>query len=95
MGARGRARAATCPTDRLFDSYNISHPDMHAFFVAHGPFATRLIARQKAKRGSEQTEVIAGFANTEIYNLVTSKLLRLRHTAPNNGTVGFWDQYID
>lgn len=75
--------------------YNNSHQDMHAFFVAHGPFASRLIAKQKVKRGLEQTEVIPGFANIEIYNLVIRKILNLAKTASNNGTEGFWDQYID
>ena len=68
---------------------------MNAFFVAHGPFATRLIRHQREKRGSQQTEVIAGFANLEIYNLVTQELLKLGQVAPNNGTVGFWNQYLD
>ena len=78
----------------LCGRYNNSHPDMHAFFVAHGPFATRLINRQKEKRGSEQTEVIPGFADVEIYNLVTQQLLELKDRAPNNGTAGFWNQYL-
>lgn len=75
--------------------YNNSHPDMHAIFVAHGPFATRL-RQQKQKRNAKSmsgVEVIPGFSNTELYNLVTRTLLKATKVAPSNGTDGFWEQY--
>ena len=54
--------------------------------------------RKKAKRDisvHEEITVIPGFDNLEIYNLVTKKLLRMNNVAKQNGTDGFWDQYLD
>ena len=65
---------------------------MQAIFVAHGPFATQLKARLRKR---DPITVIPGFANLEIYNLVTGLLgIDVDRRAPNNGTVGFWDRYI-
>jgi hypothetical protein len=79
---------------------------MHAIFVAHGPFSTSVKAQhhqasrqvQAKRRGwhsvSGDTYILDTFQNVEIYNLVM-KLLGVGSTsAPNNGTVGFWDQYL-
>jgi len=35
-----------------------------------------------------------GFDNVQLYNLVC-KLLGLKNGAPNNGTKGFWDEWVD
>ncbi|KAK9897923.1 Phosphodiest-domain-containing protein [Cystobasidium minutum MCA 4210] len=89
--------------------YDRNHEDMHAIFVAHGPFAERIkaIQQKKAKRSvahrlpAESTgsrsniTVIPGFDNLEIYNLITRELLELNNVAPNNGTIGFWKKYLD
>jgi hypothetical protein len=42
---------------------------------------------------SDDTYVMNGFQNVEVYNLVM-KLLGITGKAPNNGTSGFWDQYF-
>ncbi|KAG2010001.1 nucleotide pyrophosphatase, variant 2 [Coprinopsis cinerea AmutBmut pab1-1] len=43
---------------------------------------------------SKDTYIMNTFQNVEIYNLIM-KLLGIEHAAaPNNGTVGFWDQYL-
>lgn len=44
----------------------------------------------------EQTTIIPGFDNLEIYNLVI-RLLGIPESgrAKNNGTEGFWDKYLD
>ena len=72
--------------------YNNSHPDMHAIFVAHGPAAK--LVRGTASGNADKTVVIPGFDNVELYNLIMGKLLQAQELAPNNGTVGFWDQYF-
>ncbi|KAK4052450.1 hypothetical protein OIV83_002252 [Microbotryomycetes sp. JL201] len=71
--------------------YDPAEPDMHAIFVAHGPFVRRL----KQQRPSNEAVVIPGFANLEIYDLVM-RLIGVPEAkrAPNNGTEGFWDQYL-
>ncbi|KAK4056973.1 hypothetical protein OIO90_001873 [Microbotryomycetes sp. JL221] len=72
--------------------YDPAESDMHAIFVAHGPFATRV----KQKQGTiEDAVVLPGFHNLEIYNLVM-ELVGVDETkrAPNNGTIGFWNQYL-
>lgn len=43
----------------------------------------------------EEITVIPGFDNLEIYNLITRNLLKLKNVARQNGTVGFWDKYLD
>lgn len=90
--------------------YDRDHEDMHAIFIAHGPLADRIKAtkykrspttssvRQAASRDIAKhaaITVIPGFDNLEIYNLVTRKLLKLNNIAEQNGTVGFWDTYLD
>lgn len=54
--------------------YDNQHPDMHAIFVAHGPFADQLKSSPLLKRAGEQKSnetgvtVIPGFDNTEVYS---------------------------
>ena len=83
---------------------------MHAIFVAHGPFpavskalhqnSTSRFSRtlSRPNKGwhstSDDTYVMDGFQNVELYNLVM-KLLDIRAgRAQNNGTDGFWDLYF-
>jgi hypothetical protein len=76
---------------------------MRAVFVADGPFARRTTAQLRIRSGvleqspgvysrDSRETLIPGFANLELYGLVT-KILGLT-PAPNNGTEGFWDQYF-
>jgi len=83
---------------------------MHAIFVAHGPFADRLKRRRKFQRRGANglLTVIPPFRNlevrslgrresltTQVYNLVTELLgIPQNQRAPNNGTDGFWRQYL-
>jgi hypothetical protein len=81
--------------------YDNDEAAMHAIFVAHGPFSTTVKAQHQQtsqRRGwhlvSDGTYILDTFQNVEIYNLVM-KLLGISDTAaPNNGTAGFWDQYL-
>lgn len=77
------------------DRYNNSFPDMWAFMTLSGPSATKIRAKQLAQ-GAQSSKIglIPGFDNVDIYNLVTQKLLGLKEVAQNNGTVGYWDQYL-
>ncbi|KAI0270021.1 Phosphodiest-domain-containing protein [Gloeopeniophorella convolvens] len=43
---------------------------------------------------SDDTYVMDGFQNVEIYNLVMKLLGVQAHAAQTNGTVGFWDKYL-
>jgi hypothetical protein len=44
---------------------------------------------------SDGAYIIDTFQNVEIYNLVMKLLgTQSKYTAPNNGTVGFWDKYL-
>ncbi|EJT98619.1 Phosphodiest-domain-containing protein [Dacryopinax primogenitus] len=80
--------------------YDNDEPDMHAIFVADGPFATMAKEKlRKAKRheGDDEDQmhkptVIDGFASLEVYNLVC-RLLGI-NGVPNNGTQGFWETYL-
>lgn len=77
---------------------------MHAIFVAHGPFASRLKTTSRfARRGGSggaipsdpATTVLPGFANTEVYELVAELLhVPVEGRARTNGTEGFWDEYL-
>lgn len=82
---------------------------MHAMFVAHGPFShdAKLTANAHLRRSasplsegwhstSSDAYVMDTFQNVEIYNLVL-KLLGVgsKWSAPNNGTSGFWDRYLE
>lgn len=69
--------------------YDNEEHDMRATFVADGPFARRT---NSLLRSRQTDTVIPGFANLELYGLIT-KILGLT-PAPNNGTEGFWDQYF-
>lgn len=87
--------------------YDNSDPSMHAIFVAHGPFANAVKAQSRsASLRSRQaagsiasdghTHVIPGFDNVEVYDLVAGLLrIPIEKRPQNNGTSGFWDQYID
>lgn len=78
---------------------------MHAIFVAHGPFANAVKAQSASLRSRQavgvvasdpHTHVIPGFDNVEVYDLVAGLLrIPVERRALNNGTSGFWDQYID
>ena len=85
--------------------YDRDHEDMHAIFVAHGPFAERIKSTKKKRetvphrlpsqdKSHDGITVISGFDNLEIYNLITRELLNLSNVAPNNGTVGFWEKFL-
>jgi len=82
---------------------------MHAMFVAHGPFSTTVktqhqhttqFARSKnlKKQGwhstSDDTYILETFQNVEVYNLIMKLLGISQYSALNNGTAGFWDQYL-
>lgn len=67
---------------------------MRAFFVGHGPFAERIKQTDPRRSSPSGTHTIPAFSNIELYNLVTDKLLHLEKKASNNGTEGFWDQYL-
>ena len=77
---------------------------MQAMFVAHGPFSTDVKAQHQSRdlssrattgwhSTSDNTYVMETFQNVEIYNLIM-KLLGISDYAANNGTAGFWDQYL-
>jgi len=79
---------------------------MHAIFVAHGPFSTTVKAQHQQttrfarskKQGwhsaSDDTYILETFKNVEVYNLIMKLLGIGQYAAPNNGTAGFWDQYL-
>jgi hypothetical protein len=75
---------------------------MQAIFVAHGPFSistkAHLQRRSRSLDGwhsvSDDAYVMSTFPNVEIYNLVIKLLGVSSFAARNNGTVGFWDQYL-
>ncbi|PPQ92830.1 hypothetical protein CVT25_004318 [Psilocybe cyanescens] len=88
--------------------YDNEAPSMQAMFVAHGPFSIQAKAQHqrrsriahlsaRASEGwhstSDDAYVMKSFQNVEIYNLVM-KLLGINNPSNNNGTVGFWDQYL-
>ncbi|GFZ43401.1 hypothetical protein JCM24511_01121 [Saitozyma sp. JCM 24511] len=85
--------------------YDNTLEEMQAIFFAHGPFAEQIksvAGSRKAEMGVEargwvstNPHVLESFANLELYSLVL-RLLGLEAYEPaHNGTVGFWDQYID
>ena len=81
---------------------------MYAMFVAHGPFSTISKASHQASRRSrvssrsddrwhstsDDTYVMNGFQNVEVYNLVMKLLAMEDSAARTNGTNGFWDVYM-
>jgi len=75
---------------------------MYAMFVAHGPFsAVAKILQQASSRPnlgwhstSDDTYVMDGFQNVEIYNLVMKLLGIEDRAAETNGTPGFWNRYF-
>lgn len=94
----------------VFQNHGYDNDDytMNAIFVAHGPFSStaKIAHHRQSLRGlsnpnkgwhstSENTYVMDGFENVEIYNLVM-KLLGIPRagTAQTNGTIGFWDTYF-
>ncbi|KAF8443018.1 alkaline-phosphatase-like protein [Boletus edulis BED1] len=81
--------------------YDNEESAMQAIFVVHGPFShgaklystdTQTSAWHSVIDG---TYIIPGFANVELYNLVMRLLGIEAWAAPNNGTTGFWDKYVD
>ncbi|KAF8158202.1 Phosphodiest-domain-containing protein [Crassisporium funariophilum] len=89
--------------------YDNDETSMQAIFVAHGPFSVDVKAQHqsrsylsrltsRSKKGWHSTSgdayVMQPFRNVEIYNLVIKLLGIDSHAASNNGTVGFWDQYL-
>ena len=81
---------------------------MQAVFVAHGPFSTTTKVHLQKRLPSadiprsldgwhsisDDAFVMSTFPNVEIYNLVIKLLGINSYAAENNGTVGFWDQYL-
>lgn len=82
---------------------------MQAIFVAHGPFSISTKAHLYRRSNSihthsrsldgwhsisDDTYIMSPFPNVEIYNLVIKLLGISSYAARNNGTVGFWDQYL-
>ena len=43
---------------------------------------------------ADDTYVMETFENVQVYNLMMKLLGIEDHSAPNNGTKGFWDQYF-
>jgi len=89
--------------------YDNNEVFMQAIFVAHGPFSTttkvhlqrRLLSADILSRSldgwhsiSDDTYVMSPFRNVEIYNLLIKLLGIDSYAAGNNGTIGFWDQYL-
>jgi len=90
--------------------YDNNEPSMYAMFVAHGPFSavakvlhqthSRVSSRALSYQNigwhstSDDTYVMNGFQNVEIYNLVMKLLGIEDRAAKTNGTAGFWDQYF-
>ncbi|KAF9220905.1 Phosphodiest-domain-containing protein [Gyrodon lividus] len=86
--------------------YDNDEPSMRATFVAHGPFSHGAKALS-SHPASAQTQppawhsviddayVMPGFANVEVYNLVMRLLDIEEWAVPTNGTIGFWDAYVD
>ncbi|KAH8915783.1 Phosphodiest-domain-containing protein [Atractiella rhizophila] len=73
--------------------YDNEHPDMQSIFLcSHGPLARR-IKSKFVKRQEDGPTALPTFSNLELYNLIV-RLLDIDNPAPNNGTEGFWDQYL-
>lgn len=77
---------------------------MQAIFVAHGPFSTgaKAIASSDVSRRedvwhsiTDEAHVMQGFPNVELYNLVMRLLGISKSSASTNGTIGFWDSYLE
>jgi hypothetical protein len=83
---------------------------MYAIFVAHGPFSVVAKATHHSQSASlrrwfsnpdkgwhsasNETYVMEGFQNVEIYNLVMKLLGIQAQAAKTNGTNEFWDNYL-
>jgi len=90
--------------------YDNQERSMQAMFVAHGPFSHQakaqvnrhsLVARGRGCGAGwhtaspvDDTYIMDTFPNVEVYNLVMKLLGIEKASAPNNGTLGFWDQYL-
>ncbi|KAF8903106.1 Phosphodiest-domain-containing protein [Gymnopilus junonius] len=89
--------------------YDNEEFSMHAMFVAHGPFSVQAKVQHqrrsqdahlaaRANDGWHSTSndayIMKTFKNVEIYNLVMKLLDISVYSSQNNGTVGFWDQYL-
>lgn len=76
---------------------------MRAMFIADGPFSEATKCKQNTTNGPSPQKhassspgelIMEGFDNIQLYNLVC-KLLGLKNAAPNNGTKGFWDDWVN
>ncbi|KAJ7771942.1 alkaline-phosphatase-like protein [Mycena maculata] len=89
--------------------YDNTAPEMHAMFVAHGPFSSVVKVLHQARAGlarrllsrpnkgwhstADDTYVMNAFENVQIYSLVM-RLLGIDAVAPTNGSCNFWDAYF-
>ncbi|TEB04105.1 hypothetical protein FA13DRAFT_1750644 [Coprinellus micaceus] len=81
-------------TRRRNHGYDNNEPSMHAMFVAHGPFShdAKLTASTRLRRSA--SPLSEGWHSTS--NDATSWTpSRTKWSAPNNGTSGFWDRYLE
>ncbi|KAG9014055.1 hypothetical protein FRB94_000253 [Tulasnella sp. JGI-2019a] len=77
--------------------YDNNEPAMRAMFVADGPFTSATKLKQQGNStpsSSTKPTIMEGFNNVEVYNLVC-KLLNITAVAATNGTIGFWDAWLD
>jgi hypothetical protein len=114
---KGVCRLSIIPsTDLSLPSFTQNHGydngnhQMHAIFVAHGPFAavTKALHQSSSSSSSpslsrpnkgwhstsDDTYVMNGFQNVEIYNLVMKLLAMEDKAARTNGSDHFWDIYF-
>ena len=75
--------------------FDNAEPAMRAMFVADGPFASSVRSRSAHTLDEGGALVVPGFRNLEVYGLVAKLLGFERWAAPNNGTRGFWDGWVD
>ncbi|KAJ7643899.1 Phosphodiest-domain-containing protein [Roridomyces roridus] len=85
--------------------YDNTAAEMHAMFVAHGPFSQVVKVLHSQRRSllshpnkgwhstSDDTYVMDPFENVQIYSLVM-RLLGVDAVAPTNGSAAFWDKYF-
>ena len=97
-----------CAQNHGYDNYEMAMQAMfvaHGPFsavskVLHQARSSNLLSRalMRPNKGwhsvSNDTYVMNGFRNTEVYGLVVKLLGLERHAAKTNGTEGFWDPYF-
>ncbi|WVQ96932.1 hypothetical protein IAU59_004040 [Kwoniella sp. CBS 9459] len=77
--------------------YDNASPEMEAIFFAQGPIA-KVIWEKSADNDalvSVDPPIMKSFRNLEIFSLVTGLLGITDNEPSHNGTVGFWDNYLD